>query len=231
MSNNLFPTEIVRLYRIWTSILYRCHNPKNKQYKNYGGRGIYLCDEWKDFNKFCEDLGRCPVEGYHLDRIDNNKGYSKENCRWTSAKINHRNKRNNTYYETHVGKICQSELIENIGYTRKQFKRAVEKYGIEHFLKLYKEDRLPKKRVVSDLNDIIGKRFGEITILSLDPNKSTGARYFCKCSCGNKTRISRFKLMNGISQICRSCSKSGDRNPNSKVRRESKTKHSEIAQR
>ena len=159
------------------------------------------------------------MQGYHLDRINNDKGYSKENCRWTSPKINHRNKRNNTYYETHLGKMCQSELIENIGYTRKQFKRALEKYGIDEFLKMYKEERLPKKRINPNFNDILGKKFGKLKILSLDSDKSTGARYFCHCDCGKETRISRFKLMNGLAKHCKSCSKSGDLNPNSKARR------------
>lgn len=219
MSNNLLPTEVVRLYRIWTSILYRCHNPKNKQYRNYGARGIYLCDEWKDFNNFCKDVGQCPVNGYHLDREDNDKGYFRENCRWVSAKVNHRNKRNNTYFETHSGKICQSELIEKIGYTRRQFQRAVEKYGIERFLEMYELDMLPKKRVLSDMNDIIGKKIANFTVISLDENKSTGARYFCICNCGKRTRISRYKLINGISKYCLSCSRKGDKNPNSRARK------------
>lgn len=219
MSNDLLPTEIVRLYRIWTSILYRCHNPKNRQYKNYGGRGIFLCEEWKDFNVFCKDIGKCPVEGYELDRENNDKGYYKENCRWVSIKTNARNRRNNHYIETHIGRICKSELIEKIGYTRKQYMRAVEKYGIKEFLKMFKEDRLPKKRVVSDLYDIVGKKLRNLQILLLDPNKSTGPRYFCICDCGRKTRVTRHKLLNKNGKNCRSCSRLGDNNPNSTARR------------
>ena len=73
MSTNILPTEIVRLYRIWTSIIYRCSRPDNKHYKNYGGRGITICEEWKDFNIFCEDVGQRPNETAHLDRADNDK--------------------------------------------------------------------------------------------------------------------------------------------------------------
>lgn len=215
MSNEIEPLEIVRLYRVWTSMMYRCHKQENKQYHNYGARGIVVCHEWHDFNQFCYDVGKRPDDICHLDRIDNDKGYSKENFRWTSPKINHRNKRNNTYYETHKGKMCQSELIEKIGYTRKQFQRAIEKYGIDEFLKLYKEDRLPKKHIVSDLNDIISQKFGNLTVTVLDHDKTTGTRYFCKCDCGTKTRVSRYKLLNGLAKYCRSCSRKGEKNPNS----------------
>src|SRR5271166_1880012 len=194
MSIKISPTEIVRLYRIWTSMLYRCHRPANSQYKNYGGRGISVCDEWQNFDKFVEDVWKGSKKECHLDRIDNDKGYFKDNCRWVSPKINHRNKRNNTYYETHLGKMCQSALIEHIGYTRKQFKRAIEKYGIPKFLEFFEKNTLPKKRIVPDLNDIIGKKFNALTILGLDENKSTGPRYFCLCDCGKRTRISRFKI-------------------------------------
>jgi len=222
MTTIIKPTEIVRLYRIWTSIFYRCTRPENKQYKNYGERGISLCKEWTDFDRFCEDVAQGSKVGLHLDRIDNNKGYFKENCRWTSPKINHRNKRNNAYYETHVGKICQAELIELTGYTRRQFQRSIEKHGVNRFLKMFKEGTLPKKRPIPDLVDIIGRRFGALIILDLDEDKSTGARYFCECDCGKRTRISRFKILHGIATHCRSCSKLGDKNPNSTARREKK---------
>lgn len=219
MSMNILPAEIVRLYRIWTSILYRCTRPANKQYKNYGGRGITICEEWKDFNKFCEDVGLRPDDTFHLDRIDNDKGYFKENCRWTSPKNNHRNKRNNKIYKTHIGEICQAQLIEYIGFTRKQFQRAIEKYGEIEFISMFKDNRLPIKRQNPNLLEIVGTKYENLTILGLDEDKSTGIRYFCVCDCGKKTRISRFKILNKLSFRCRSCSLKGENNPNSRKRR------------
>lgn len=207
------PTEIVRLYRIWTSIMYRCYRKENKQYKNYGGRGISVSDEWHNFDIFCKDVGIRTTDTDHLDRIDNNLGYSKENCRWTSPKINHRNKRNNHYYQTHLGKICQSELIEMIGFTRKQFKRCIEKHGENEFLRMFKDGTLPKKRPLTDFSDIIGHKFGTLIVMSLDEDKSTGARYLCKCDCGQNTRVTRFKLRNNKAKYCKSCSKKGEKNP------------------
>ena len=216
MTKQFLPTEIVRLYRIWTSILYRCTKPENKQYKNYGGRGITICDEWMDFNKFACDIYQGSQEGLHLDRIDNNKGYCKENCRWASPKVNHRNKRNNRYYDTHIGQICQSELIENMGFTRKQFQRSIEKYGENKLLELFKNNNLPKKRSNPNLNDILGKKVNRLTILSFDEDKTAGLRYYCICDCGKKTRISRFKLVHNRAFECRSCTKKGDKNPRRK---------------
>ncbi len=216
MSIHISPTQIVRLYRVWTSMMYRCHRPDNKQYRNYGARGIFVSKEWHDFDIFCRDMGQRPNDTCHLDRIDNNQGYFKDNCRWSTPKENHRNKRNNHYYETHLGKMCQSELIEKIGYTRKQFQRCIEKYGIDTFLKMFKNNHLPKKRIISDLLDIIGNKFGKLTVLSLDGDRKTGARYFCVCDCGNHNRVTRFKLKNGIANHCKSCGKKGDLNPKRK---------------
>lgn len=86
-------------YYAWSNMIQRCSNPKNKEYKNYGGRGILVSNEWKnDFNKFLKDMGEKPNKNLSLDRIDNNKGYCKENCRWTDSyeqSINQRMKKTN----------------------------------------------------------------------------------------------------------------------------------------
>ena len=81
------------LYQTWQGIKQRCHTTKHKQYKDYGGRGITLCSEWYDnFAQFVEDMGDRP-EGHTVDRIDNDKGYSKDNCRWADAKTQSNNRR------------------------------------------------------------------------------------------------------------------------------------------
>jgi len=82
-----------REYRSWQSMKTRCYNKNAINYKNYGGRGISICDEWKrSFDIFLEDMGNRPM-GSSLDRIDVNGNYCKENCRWATPSEQIRNRR------------------------------------------------------------------------------------------------------------------------------------------
>jgi hypothetical protein len=90
-----------KLYGTWRQMVQRCTNSKHKNYKNYGGRGIIVCEEWLDIKKFIAwaESTHPNIEGYTLDRIDNDKGYNPDNCRWTdktTQAINQRIQKNNT---------------------------------------------------------------------------------------------------------------------------------------
>lgn len=88
-----------KAYRTWKHIHQRCYNEKSNAFKNYGARGIAVSDEWKCFDRFFEDMGN-PPKGYSIERVDNNKGYSKENCIWAeNYKIQLNNTRNNVFLE------------------------------------------------------------------------------------------------------------------------------------
>lgn len=83
-------------YFTWQRMLQRCYNENYSLFRRYGGRGINVCDEWREnYECFLKDMGRRPVvEGikYSLDRIDNNQGYSKNNCKWSTASEQNRNR-------------------------------------------------------------------------------------------------------------------------------------------
>ncbi len=83
-------------YKIWMHMVQRCADP-NRIY--YGGKGITVCEKWKDVRGFLEDMGSCP-EGFSLERIDNSKGYLLENCRWIpkSEQANNRSTTHNIEY-------------------------------------------------------------------------------------------------------------------------------------
>jgi len=79
-------------YLVWYSMVSRCTNENHKFWFRYGGRGIKVCDRWLSLNCFLEDMGRRPSRKHQLDRIDNNKGYYKDNCRWVFSLDNVRNR-------------------------------------------------------------------------------------------------------------------------------------------
>lgn len=82
------------VYHVWQAMKQRCENPKAQRYKDYGGRGIKVCERWQRFENFIEDMGH-PSPGKTLDRRDVDKGYEKENCRWVGNVTQANNKRNN----------------------------------------------------------------------------------------------------------------------------------------
>lgn len=89
------------LYQIWYALIARCENPNNKSYTNYGGRGITVCEAWRlDFYAFqVWAISHGYSKGLTIDRIDNNAGYSPENCRWTTYKVQNNNLRTNVFFE------------------------------------------------------------------------------------------------------------------------------------
>ncbi len=140
-----------KFYKTWKGILRRCNNPKDKAYKNYGGRGITVCEEWLDVANFVAwcDVTHPNIEDVSLDRIDNDKGYSPDNCRWvdvTTQILNQRKREDNTsgfvgiYWNNKnnnwMAKIKSGDLYIYIGsfHAKEEAVQARDNYIIENNL-------------------------------------------------------------------------------------------------
>lgn len=105
-----------KYYSKWHDMMRRCYNTKDVHYDRYGGRGIRVCDEWHDVNKFidwCESQN--PNDGMTIDRIDNDSGYSPDNCRFVSLKDNQNNRSSNRKIEYNGEIKTVSEWADTIG--------------------------------------------------------------------------------------------------------------------
>lgn len=99
-------------YYVWSELKQRCYNPKEPQYRNYGARGIKVCERWlQSFENFYADMGKAP-DGFSIDRIDVNGDYCKENCRWADNQTQQYNKRNTV-------KITSNGITETLLYWSK----------------------------------------------------------------------------------------------------------------
>jgi hypothetical protein len=101
-------------YQAWEGMIQRCTNPRAKKFADYGGRGITVCERWRDFTNFLADMGERP-DGMELDRIDNDGPYSPENCRYATRAQQTRNKRNNRLVTFNGETLCLMDWSARTG--------------------------------------------------------------------------------------------------------------------
>ena len=103
-------------YCCWRGMKERCRSPKCPGYKDYGGRGIQVCQRWQEsYPAFLSDMGPIPDQGYSIERVNNNGHYEPGNCRWATMKEQGRNKRNNRLVTAEEVTLCVSEWAERKG--------------------------------------------------------------------------------------------------------------------
>ena len=108
-----------REFHTWVGMKARCLNPENPSYKNYGGRGITICDKWLDsFENFLSDMGPCP-QNYSLDRIDVNGNYNPENCRWADNITQSNNKRTNIFVTVNGEELTLTQACQKLNLSYK----------------------------------------------------------------------------------------------------------------
>jgi len=106
-------------YNAYMRMHFRCYNEKSKDYPRYGGRGIVVCKEWHDVETFIKDMGRRPSKLHSLDRINNNKSYSKGNCKWSTAKEQANNRNTNKKITFNGETLGITEWSRKLGKPRK----------------------------------------------------------------------------------------------------------------
>ena len=118
-----------KLWLTWRNIKGRCEKAWDSRYHRYGGRGIKVCDRWKVFENFVQDMGEPPSPDHSIDRIDPNGDYCPENCRWATNKEQQRNRENNRLISFKGKTQCLSAWAEEYGLSQKRLRTRIERDG------------------------------------------------------------------------------------------------------
>lgn len=105
-------------YKSWHNMKQRCLNENHKAFKNYGKRGITVCERWMKFENFLEDMGERPSKEYSIERIDNNKGYNKSNCIWILDYKQNRNKKTTKLDKNKIKEIKKILNHKKLSYSK-----------------------------------------------------------------------------------------------------------------
>lgn len=147
-------TNTTSEYRTWVHIKQRCYNPQVKQFKNYGGRGIKVCDRWlESFDNFLADMGAKPSEKHSLDRFPNMNGnYEPGNCRWATDGEQAQNKRNNVRIDYNGQSMVLTEWARFFGINHSSLRLQLDKKSFaevyEHYSGNFRQKKLTSSQVV-----------------------------------------------------------------------------------
>lgn len=116
-------------YNVWASMLQRCNNPNSDKYQYYGGRGITVCERWHVFENFLADMGERPSKNHSIDRIDNDREYGPDNCRWTTMRRQNRNRRSNIEIEYQGETMCLVDWADRLGLKYETVRQRIQNQG------------------------------------------------------------------------------------------------------
>lgn len=116
-------------YHSWQNMRYRCQTPTQTKYKDYGARGIKVCERWHKFENFFADMGPRP-DGCSIDRIDLNGNYEPSNCRWATPKEQMNNTRRNVFYSHDGVTLTAAQWSRRTGIAPKTLHKRIKKWGI-----------------------------------------------------------------------------------------------------
>jgi hypothetical protein len=196
-----------RIHNIWRGMNYRCNNEDGLYFKDYGGRGIKICDEWANSNTdgFINFYNWAINNGYSdelsIDRIDVNGNYEPSNCRWATLKEQANNKRSTITLTVDGITHSISEWSELTG---------INKDTIETRKRLGWSDKEAVSKDTQNYNkkkDLTGLKFGKLTVIEevaphTEPNGRKSRRWKCKCECGNETVVFGYALIKGHTKSC-----------------------------
>jgi hypothetical protein len=117
-----------RLYWIWSDMRQRCANSNHRQFADYGGRGVTVCDRWQVFANFKHDMGERP-DGLSLDRRDNARGYGPDNCRWATRQEQNSNRRNCIMVDCDGERVTLKEACRRRGLTYRPIVKRIQNRG------------------------------------------------------------------------------------------------------
>jgi len=194
------------LYSVWKAMRARCNNPNHSAYPNYGGRGIKICERWQDYKLFEIDMLPRPKD-HTIDRIDNNMGYSPENCRWATRKEQQRNQR-----------CTRTVTIDGVEYKAVEL---AEKCGVKADIIVDRVNRgcsMAEVLSVKKLNNVAGLSLGGI---------ANGARQKAKTRCpkGHEYTPENTYICGTGARVCRACHRAKAK----RQREAKKARHSSIS--